>query len=79
MPISENFIPPDIQKNIGIISTSRSGWNLELNFVSWGGRPAKYDIRSWDSDHQKMGKGLTFTKDEICTLKNLLNEMEELK
>lgn len=78
MAMSEGFTPPDIKKNIGVLSTSKSGWNLELNFVSWGGRPAKYDIRSWDSEHQKMGKGVTFKKDELCALKNLLNGMEEL-
>ncbi|MGN0729275.1 YdbC family protein [Treponema sp.] len=78
MAMSEGFSPPDIQKSIGVLSTSKSGWNLELNFVSWGGRPAKYDIRSWDSDHQKMGKGVTFTKEELSALKNLLNEMQDL-
>ena len=35
-----------IEKNLGVISQGKGGWNLELNFVSWGGRPAKYDIRS---------------------------------
>lgn len=35
MAMSEGFTPPDIKKNIGVLSTSKSGWNLELNFVSW--------------------------------------------
>ena len=43
----------EIIKNIGQISEGKGGWNLELNLVSWGGRPAKFDIRSWSSDHQK--------------------------
>lgn len=62
-----------IVKNIGTIAEGKGGWNLELNLVSWGGRSPKYDIRSWSPDHQKMGKGSTFTKEELEALKNLLN------
>ena len=65
-----------IEKNLGTVAEGKGGWNLELNLVSWGGRPAKYDIRSWSADHQKMGKGSTFTKDELSALKNLLNSIE---
>ena len=65
----------EIVKNIGIVSEGKGGWNLELNLVSWGGRPAKYDLRSWSPDHQKMGKGSTFSKEELTALKNLLNNV----
>ena len=65
-----------IVQNLGIISEGKGGWNTELNLVSWGGRPAKYDIRSWSPDHQKMGKGSTFSKEELVSLKNLLNQIE---
>jgi len=63
----------EIVKKIGIVSEGKGGWNVELNLVSWGGRPPKYDIRSWSPDNQKMGKGITFTKEELESLKNLLN------
>lgn len=62
-----------IEKSIGLVAEGKGGWNLELNLVSWGGRPAKYDLRSWSPDHQKMGKGITLTKEELESLKNLLN------
>ena len=65
-----------IEKNLGVISQGKGGWNLELNFVSWGGRPAKHDIRSWSADHEKMGKGITLTQEEAVALKNLLNNLE---
>ena len=58
----------DIEKEIGVISQSSKGWNKELNLVSWNNREAKYDIRDWDEDHQKMGKGITFTKEELINL-----------
>ncbi len=59
-----------------VLSTSNKNWSLELNLVSWGGRPAKYDIRSWAPDHTKMGKGLTLTKEELKALKDTLNKMD---
>ena len=65
-----------IEKNLGTVAEGKGGWNLELNLVSWGGRPAKYDIRSWSPDHQKMGKGITLTKEELESLKNLLGGVE---
>ena len=65
-----------IVESVGIIAPGKGGWNLELNLVSWGDRPAKYDIRSWSPDHQKMGKGITLTKEELEALKKLLMESE---
>ncbi len=66
----------EIKEKLGVLSTSKSGWNLELNKVSWGGRPAKYDIRSWAPDHEKMGKGITLNDDEIKSLKEILSEIQ---
>lgn len=64
----------EIVKKIGVVSEGKGGWKLELNLVSWGGRPAKYDLRSWSDDHSKMGKGVTMTKDDLTGLKTLLCE-----
>lgn len=66
----------EIEKNIGVVSEGSKGWKKELNLISWGGREAKYDLRDWDTEHQKMGKGVTLSKDELVQLKKLLNEME---
>ena len=65
----------EITETIGIISEGKGGWNLELNKVSWGGRPAKYDIRSWSPDEKKMGKGITLSREELVALKNLLTSI----
>jgi hypothetical protein len=51
----------EITKEIGMLSESPKGWRKELNMVSWNGNQAKYDIRDWSPDHEKMGKGVTFT------------------
>lgn len=65
----------EITESLGVISEGKGGWTLELNKVSWGGRPAKYDIRSWAPDHQKMGKGVAFTAEELEKLREILNTL----
>ncbi len=65
----------EIQQTIACLSTDKYGWNKEINLISWNGREAKYDIRSWSPDHGKMGKGATLTKEELSTLKAVLNEL----
>lgn len=66
----------EITKQLGSFSTSKSGWTTELNKISWSGRPAKYDIRSWAPEHEKMGKGITLTTEELKALRELLNSIE---
>lgn len=66
----------DIIKKIGVLSESSKGWTKELNSISWNGRNPKYDIRDWDPEHKKMGKGITMTEEELSKLKELLGEME---
>ena len=65
-----------IEERIAVVSAGKGGWNLELNKVAWGEREAKYDLRSWSPDHQKMGKGLTFTADELKALKETLSGLD---
>ena len=62
----------EIVEEIGVLSESSKGWRKELNLVSWNGAAAKYDIRDWAPDHEKMGKGITLTKEEAEKLKELL-------
>lgn len=70
----------EIINQIGVISASASGWNTELNRVSWNGAEPKYDLRSWSPDHTKMGKGITLSESELTALADLLTkEVEFLK
>ena len=62
----------EIKKEIGVLSESAKGWTKELNLVSWNDGAPKYDLRDWAPDHEKMGKGITLTEDEIKKLKELL-------
>jgi hypothetical protein len=71
---------PDIKfeifKKIGVLSKSASGWEKQLNLVSWNDRDPKYDLRDWAPDGEKMGKGVTLNKEELFALKKLLDQME---
>jgi len=69
-------IKHEIVKTIGIISTSAKGWTKELNLISWNDREPKYDLRDWAPEHEKMGKGVTLTKEDLLALKELLNTIE---
>ena len=55
----------EIVRNIAVLSTERSGWTKEVNLVSFNDAPPKFDIRTWDPDHKKMGKGVTLNRDEM--------------
>ena len=63
----------DIVEEIGILSENAKGWRKELNLISWNGATPKYDIREWAPEHEKMGKGVTLTKEELEALKKLIS------
>ena len=63
----------EVVKHFGIISQEKSGWQKELNLVSWSGRSPKLDIRDWAPGREKMGKGVTLTQAEAVELVKLLN------
>ena len=65
----------EIKEHIGTVSESSKGWTKELNIVSWNGGEPKYDIRDWAPEHEKMGKGLTFTNEELKNLRDILIDM----
>lgn len=66
----------EIQEAVGTLSQSPKGWNKELNLISWNGKAPKYDLRDWAPNHEKMGKGVTLTTDELKQLRDLLNGMK---
>lgn len=65
----------DILNNLGALSEGSKGWKKEVNAISWNGKKAKIDIRDWDENHQKMGKGITLNKEELKQLKDVLDKI----
>jgi hypothetical protein len=62
----------EIVRKFGALSESARGWSKELNIVSWNDREPKLDIRDWAEDHERMGKGVTLTRDEAAKLHEYL-------
>lgn len=65
----------EIKEALGVISESSKGWKKELNLISWNDKEPKFDLREWDPNHEKMGKGVTLSREELQKLKELLNSM----
>lgn len=63
----------EIINEIGVVSQSKKGWQKELNRVSWNGNDPKYDLRDWGEKHEKMGKGITLTEEELRELKKIID------
>lgn len=63
----------EIINELGVISEGSKGWKKEFNRVSWNGGEPKYDIRDWDEIHEKMGKGITISEQELRKLKELID------
>ncbi|HML36016.1 MAG TPA: YdbC family protein [Bacillota bacterium] len=66
----------EIKETLAVLSESSKGWTKELNLVSWNDKDAKYDIRDWSPEHDKMGKGVTLSDEELKKIKDVLNGME---
>lgn len=62
----------EITEKIAVLS-EKGDWTKELNLVSWNGSPAKYDIREWNHEEGKMGKGVTLSDEETKVLVEALN------
>lgn len=65
----------EITERIAVLAESSKGWTKELNKVSWNGREAKYDLREWQHEEGKMGKGVTLSEEEIEKLKEALEKI----
>ena len=64
----------EITEHLGFLSESAKGWTKELNKVSFNDRPAKYDLREWDPNHEKMSKGVTLNDEEMEILSKILKD-----
>ncbi|MBO5575568.1 MAG: YdbC family protein [Ruminococcus sp.] len=66
----------EIKEYLGVLSENAKGWTKELNLISWNEREPKYDIREWNPDHTRMGKGVTLSAEEFENLRKLMNGEE---
>lgn len=66
----------EILKHLGVLRTNPRGWSKEVNVVAWNQRPARVDIREWNSNHMKMSRGVGLDAEELERLKEILAEYE---
>jgi len=66
----------EITKRIAVLSENPNGWQRQLNLVSWNEREPKYDIRDWAPDGNKMGKGISLSRDEMAVLRELMDDLK---
>jgi len=66
----------EIIKHIGVLGEGTKGWKKEVNIVSWNDRKPKLDIRDWDENHVKMGKGITLNAGEFAEFKKLIEDID---
>ena len=69
-------IKSEVVKEIGILSTSKSNWNREVNIIRWNDGKPKLDIRDWAPEHERAGKGITLSAEEVAVLKELLADYD---
>lgn len=64
----------EITESIQVLSKNAKGWTKEINLVSWNERAPKLDIREWNHEEGKMGKGVTLTEEEAQLLAKALSD-----
>lgn len=55
----------------------KNGWHKEVNMVSWYGKEPRLDIRQWQEDRSKKGKGITLTKEEALMIIENIEKIKE--
>lgn len=70
----------EVIKPIGVLSERNiqgERWTLEANLIAWNHKPPKWDIRSWNSTHSHMSKGITLSFNEADKLAELIMKLGE--
>lgn len=62
----------EIVKDYG--SFGEGKWSKHLAKIKWNGKEPKFDIRPWNEDMTKMGKGITLDDAEAFDLLSLLED-----
>lgn len=65
----------EIIERIAILS-EKGKWTKELNKISWNDRAAKFDLRDWNHEDEKIGKGVTLNDEEIKNLRQVLDAIQ---
>ena len=73
----------EVIKDFGAFGEGK--WQKHLTLLSFNGKPPKYDIRPWNDDMSKMGKGISLDLEDLMDLQEMFSvildseEFEELE
>lgn len=59
----------------GELSSNERGWSKKVTITSWNGGEDKLDIRDWNTDMTRCGKGISLTNQEAFNLYKILDNM----
>lgn len=62
----------EIIKDFG--SFGEGKWQKHLTLTKWGDNEPKYDLRPWNEDMTKMGKGVTLDSSDLFDLLDLIED-----
>ena len=65
----------ELVKNIATLS-DKNGMTKELNLIKFNDANPVYDLRKWNRIKDRMLKGISFSKEEMMYLRDVLNGME---
>lgn len=75
-----NDISMKLIRTVGTLSENEKGWKKQLKVISWNDAEPKYDLRAWNPEEDRSGKGLTMTHDELKALGDIINtELAEVE
>ena len=63
-----NNVSFEIVERLVVLKDRKPAWDLELNLVAWNSGEPKYDIREWNEEHTRCGKGVTLGLEELQKL-----------
>ena len=69
----------EVKEIIGVIGEKQNGWTKEVTLTSWNGGQPKIDIREWDPNHERCGRGITLPEEEARRMTEILIERFGLK
>lgn len=69
----------EVVKDFGEVGDTGGKWQTHLALVSFNGKEPKYDIRQWNEDMTKMGKGVQLNDGQLYDLMCMIEDVLDSK
>lgn len=68
----DNTVSFEILEDLGSFGDDK--WQKHLTKIKWGNNEPTYDLRAWNEDMTRMGKGITLSDADLFDLFSLLED-----